>query len=250
MAANEKNAKESPLNDDNRSGVVNERRRAFAKVGTVAPLIMTLSSKTALGAYYQCTLSGALSGNISNEGPISNCAVGYSPTNWKNNANKLAGVGNIDYWLGAGIYPFKVQVKKSGINYTYQYDKISTGESSSSTWVTVTTDPWLGVVKKILKKANGGTLPTTDYLVDATKISAFSSTNYIWLELQANTDFRNNAIAAYLDASLYQNSPVGSQFKTTLAPVFSSLDTGDILILYNLGSSNIGASVLLRSLYI
>lgn len=56
-------------------------RRQFTRVGLIAaPVIMTLASRPALG-YYNCTLSGLLSGNISN--PNTGTCFGKSPGFWK-----------------------------------------------------------------------------------------------------------------------------------------------------------------------
>lgn len=56
-----------PSDSQNASPSVNRSRRSFAKAGAIAPVIMSLGSKTALGAPlpYHCTLSGQLSGNTS-----------------------------------------------------------------------------------------------------------------------------------------------------------------------------------------
>ena len=70
--------------------VTNERdgadlsRRKFAKIGLVsAPVIMTLSSRSAFGAGYNCTISGLLSGNLSNATAPGSC-LGLTPGYWKN----------------------------------------------------------------------------------------------------------------------------------------------------------------------
>ncbi len=57
-------------------------RRKFAKLGALSvPVAMSLSSKTALGANYICTLSGALSGNLSHPGYLAPC-FGRTPGYW------------------------------------------------------------------------------------------------------------------------------------------------------------------------
>lgn len=61
---------------------VDHSRRSFSKAGLIAaPVIMTLSSKSALGMNYRCTVSGMISGNLSQPGTIDQCAGGL-PTYW------------------------------------------------------------------------------------------------------------------------------------------------------------------------
>jgi hypothetical protein len=58
-----------------------QSRRKFTRAGLIAaPVIMTLASRPALG-YYNCTLSGLLSGNLSN--PNTGTCFGKSPGFWK-----------------------------------------------------------------------------------------------------------------------------------------------------------------------
>jgi len=93
---------------------VDSARRAFAKVGVVAPVLMTLSSKTVLGATYHCTLSGMQSGNHSGAHDwTSPCGVGYSPGGWCENADKVgpgSSDGRLAQWLDAGVVPFTTQL--------------------------------------------------------------------------------------------------------------------------------------------
>ncbi len=61
----------------NAGATVNKARRSFAKAGVIAPVIMSLTSKTALGATpYLCTLSGQLSGNQSSTRVTGSCPTG------------------------------------------------------------------------------------------------------------------------------------------------------------------------------
>lgn len=61
--------------------VADPSRRRFARAGVVAaPVIMTLASRPALG-YYNCSLSGVLSGNLSNPNQNYVCA-GKTPGFW------------------------------------------------------------------------------------------------------------------------------------------------------------------------
>lgn len=61
---------------------VNQSRRKLTTAGLIAvPLIMTLSSKSALGMNYRCTVSGMISGNLSHPGDIGDC-MGRTPGFW------------------------------------------------------------------------------------------------------------------------------------------------------------------------
>lgn len=80
------NQNDSEVNDANtvveQDQPVNQSRRKFSTAGLIAaPLIMTLSSKSALGMNYRCTVSGMLSGNLSHPGNISDC-LGRTPGFW------------------------------------------------------------------------------------------------------------------------------------------------------------------------
>lgn len=61
---------------------IDRSRRKFSTAGLIAaPVIMTLSSKSALGMNYRCTVSGMISGNLSQPGSISDC-MGRTPGFW------------------------------------------------------------------------------------------------------------------------------------------------------------------------
>jgi hypothetical protein len=73
-------------------------RRAMLRRGLgAAPILATLSSRSALGGSSLCTKSIAMSGNLS-RGPLGSCGV--SPGCWKNNAST-------DWWIKDG--PKKIQ---------------------------------------------------------------------------------------------------------------------------------------------
>lgn len=88
--------------------VVDKSRRSFSKAGIVAPVIMTLANKTALGATpYHCTMSGQQSGNHSgNHDWTSPCGVGFSPGAWKTPLD--TGDGSLAQWLNAGAVPYDI----------------------------------------------------------------------------------------------------------------------------------------------
>jgi len=96
---------------------IDHSRRSFAKVGAIAPVIMTLTSKTALGAYYQCTISGLQSGNLSSHpgaNDLTVCQTGSSPAEWANvdsadNSSGSTDFPNIRNWITANLNPFRVE---------------------------------------------------------------------------------------------------------------------------------------------
>lgn len=99
---------------------IDKSRRSFAKTGFVAPVIMSLGSKTALGSVYQCTISGMQSGNQSSHPGTYNCGVGISPGGWKQNAEKCGNSdGNINQWILAGVNPFSITTKIERTEVTY-----------------------------------------------------------------------------------------------------------------------------------
>lgn len=84
---------------------VDNSRRSFAKRSAViAPVIMTLANKTALGATpYHCTVSGQQSGNHSGAHDWTTpCDVGDSPLTWVSYATS-----NLSNWIQAGASPFR-----------------------------------------------------------------------------------------------------------------------------------------------
>jgi len=69
--------------------MVDKKRRSVTKAGIVAPVVLTLASKSALGVGWdggRCSISGNMSGNASHpdEGVCEGCTPGY----WKNHASK------------------------------------------------------------------------------------------------------------------------------------------------------------------
>ncbi|MDO9047756.1 MAG: hypothetical protein Q7U66_08480 [Methylobacter sp.] len=99
-----------PDKNKNINQTIDKSRRSFAKAGIVAPVIMTLTSKTVLGeSPYHCTVSGMHSGNQSSRiGGGDNCHTGFSPGAWKTPGN--SGDGSLDQWLAAGCSPFTINV--------------------------------------------------------------------------------------------------------------------------------------------
>lgn len=63
-----------------------QQRRRFTKAGLVTPVVLaTLASKPVLGASYNCTVSGKLSGNTSSPHETGNCVVSgvINSDSWK-----------------------------------------------------------------------------------------------------------------------------------------------------------------------
>ena len=129
--------------------LVNKPRRRFAKVGVVAPVIMTLTSKVALGGTYQCTISGVQSGNTSNHSAdMLQCGVGFSPGGWWSNADKTDGSpdGCLAQWLQACVNPFTLKTVKVDTktdveteSYTISVRKKTLTKYKQTTTVTTTT---------------------------------------------------------------------------------------------------------------
>jgi len=98
----------------------NLSRRKFAKASVMAaPVIMTLASRPALGAY-QCTVSGAISGNLSNVDDSAICAS-KSPGWWMNNADSnwtAAGFNRTD--LFHSIFTNTTNIHNYGASVTLQ----------------------------------------------------------------------------------------------------------------------------------
>ena len=76
---NDKNAPDRPP-----AGHSDSRRRFLKGAGIAAPVIMTVASQPVLARH--CTVSGTLSGNLSNPHDDHYCA-GFTPGYWRNNAS-------------------------------------------------------------------------------------------------------------------------------------------------------------------
>lgn len=111
---------------------VDKSRRALTKAGGIAPIVMTLASKTALGAPYQCSISGMQSGNASSHATdLSVCRTGYSVAQWAGvDSVGTTSSPNINDWITAGINPFRVEYK--GSNYYYQKSGVCSGSASGN----------------------------------------------------------------------------------------------------------------------
>lgn len=99
---NEPDAHDVNKTADEGHGVDLSRRR-FSRAGLIAaPVIMTLSSKSALGMNYRCTVSGMISGNMSHAGDIGDC-MGRTPGYWT--GGKCFSGGNKTYIAGSWPSP-------------------------------------------------------------------------------------------------------------------------------------------------
>lgn len=206
-----------PDEDQNASQTVDRSRRSFAKVGAVAPVIMTLTSKTALGSVYQCSISGVHSGNTSSHSSnTSVCGVGISPGGWWQNAHKLKGDpnGGLDDWLCAGVNPFSIKldlgVKQIQLNkvwtagYDAVYDEIILHSSFSSTSTSFSS---------LFGSAPGG--------------GAVSMHDVLYLHQGGGGTLEFHAVAGYLNAAAYANG-CKPEFET----VYSGITPQDIVGLY------------------
>jgi hypothetical protein len=65
-------------------------RRRFARAGLAAPIVLgTLASKPVLGQTgppYNCTISGQVSGNVSNASNVDCATLGFTPEHWRDTA--------------------------------------------------------------------------------------------------------------------------------------------------------------------
>lgn len=155
---------------------LNKSRRAFTKAGVSVPVVMTLTSKTALGGIYECSISGKLSGNTSNEATSPpSCGVGFSPGGWKENAIKTVNQdGNINHWCLAGVNPFSIRTSSGAPE--IRYLGVWKPAVDASRGLKLKT-----VYDKILAKFGAG--------AEATKFSSIfgGSAEYVWDVLNATS---------------------------------------------------------------
>jgi len=134
-------------------------RRKFSKTGLVAaPVIMTLASRPALGAY-QCSVSGAISGNLSNIDDSIPCGS-KSPGWWKNNADSI--------WLVAG-YTRDVKFHSVFSSTTYDYGDMTLQEVMDAGG---TQDPYRVGFQAV------GALLNAGYFTDASSNGSFGFNQY------------------------------------------------------------------------
>ncbi|TAK61294.1 hypothetical protein [Methylobacter sp.] len=221
-----------PDESQNVNQTVDKSRRSFAKVGAVAPVIMTLTSKSALGSAYHCTISGTQSGNHSSpHDNTTNCGVGFSPGGWWQNASKSGNQdGNINQWCKAGINPFSIK-----------YAAIPPSSSKvkqiqvQGTWITATAaNNWLSIFTAIKSKFGQ---PAT-----ATAFAPIFGGNLqgsLWDVLdQHQGTLEWHAVADYLNALLYAADPVNY---AGFGVVYSGVSAFDIVNLYKLATGQISS---------
>jgi len=208
-----KDFKQKDNNDEMLEKPINTKRRAVARAGVVTPLIMSLMNKTALGGVYQCSISGAQSGNVSSHSnDTSVCNVGYSASSWKNNADQTSGNGNINDWLGAGIVPFDIQI----VGGQKQISK-------NSSWVTN------AAIYDAINTSGLGTAATTFSSIFG------SGSGTLWDALSAGTGtVQSDAVADYLNAKI---NAVDNRF----SPVYDTITPTDIVNLYQLYNGDISS---------
>lgn len=220
-----------PNENQNETKTVDKSRRSFAKIGAAAPVIMTLTSKAALGSVYQCTISGVQSGNTSSHGSIQpDCGVGISPGGWWQNASKSSrAAGNTKQWLLAGINPFSIKYEAISPN-TTKVKQIKV----KGNWILAingTSDKWSDVYNVINNKFGTNALATTF----ASKFGS-GSTDSFWDVLDqakgnGNTDanLEWHAIPDYLNALLFAAGGASA-----FASVYAEVSASDIVNLYKL----------------
>ena len=203
----------------NTTQTVDKSRRSFARMGAVAPIIMTLASKTALGETpYNCTASGIQSGNQSSHPGVVICGLGFSPGAWKTPG--ASGDGSLDQWSAANCSPYKIsQAKPNAVEGVFSTNAAET--------VKVNTEKTFGNLKaqdafKLLLSKQG--------YVDATTFnSIFQGTNNQTLhEILMNDtgSLEFHVVADYLNAKLHEATGAFS-------PVYDNITPAYIVNVYN-----------------
>ncbi len=206
--------------------VINSTRRSFAKVGVLAPVVMTLTSKTVLGANYQCTISGAQSGNTSqNSEDMTACRRGYLASEWAGSATLTTGNGNITDWHTSQVLPYKIR-RKNSPDFVYEYDL-----NGDNNWISA--DSALSAVLAQFYLLN---LPYMVVDISITPYEILNATTFVDIFgngdavavhnklLSSNTDLSYDASVDYLNAKLDLISPISPQ---------------DVIDLYKLGANGI-----------
>ncbi|WP_445368269.1 hypothetical protein ACH5Y9_01550 [Methylomonas sp. BW4-1] len=194
---------------------LDKSRRSFAKAGVIAPVLMTLTSKTALGSVYQCTISGVQSGNVSSHSEdMSVCRAGHTALAWSGNVdtvdvNTQSGTRpNINDWITARINPFLVSKSwpKNTTNYTYKYYK-------SNSWVNASTSAQIKMCQLIVNNfpktstnvdSSGKTTETYGATTFSSVFGSASATTTFFETLlySPSVDIRGAASVDYLNAIL------------------------------------------------
>jgi len=199
---------------------INTKRRIVSRAGMVTPLIMSLMNKTALGSVYQCSISGAQSGNVSSHSSDTTvCGVGFSPGAWKEKASQKQNAGggpdgNIQHWLSAEVIPFSIR-KHNGEKQIFK----------NGTWIKKR-----AIYNAIQRFAGNNATATTFSSIFG---SGFGSDS-VWQVLHDNPDsLEFHAIADYLNAKLNEATGIFN-------PVYEGIAPSDIVGLYQLGISGSG----------
>ncbi|TCV79246.1 MULTISPECIES: hypothetical protein [Methylomonas] len=185
---------------------LDKSRRSFAKAGVIAPVLMTLTSKTALGSVYQCTISGVQSGNVSSHSEdMSACKTGKSPIVWRDNL-VTSTAPNYTQWIAAGVCPVRVERKSNG-TLSYKKGDLPCITPPVSSVAETMCNAILGV-----NNFSGGTSTSglcltngsVTYKVPTTFTSIFdpspSSDPTTFWDLLSLTGLKTNACVAYLNA--------------------------------------------------
>jgi len=198
---------------------INQQRRRFSRLVTVSPVLMSLVSKSALGRTpYNCSVSGAQSGNTSNPHETNYaCGVGFSPGGWWQNASKSNNQdGNVHHWLSAEVIPFDIRKSSSGEKQIFQDGK---WVKNSSVYSAIKDKYGKNAQATLFSSIFGGTSPDS-----------------LWQVLNDNRGgVIFHAIADYLNASLANSG------YTPFSPVYDNIEPADIVGLYQVSVGDISS---------
>jgi hypothetical protein len=219
--------------------MINKSRRSFARAGVVAPIIMTLASKSALGSTYQCTISGAQSGNTSSHpeaSDLSECNIGGSPLEYLDGASITTSstTGNVTQWCEAGINPFSIKTGRipgSQGNNNPQIQILNPNGNGSFVWIHARNSngkAWKDVYDLIHASfpSNPANATTFESIFPGSGIS-----KSVWEVLHSNqSSLEAHAIADYINAKLCLNLSFYQEIYNNIHPL-------DIVNLYFLAKN-------------
>jgi len=138
------------VREETSESVHSSTRRAIARIGVGAPILMTLASRPALAG--QC-LSNMLSGNLSSPDK-GHCSKGWSPGGWGQPGGTIHIYSTLDAWTLAG---YSYGTLKSGGN-PAQSDDYKGGSKVSETPFMPPADKPLLKMREALQPPYSGTL--------------------------------------------------------------------------------------------
>lgn len=208
-----------PDESRNANQTVDKSRRSFARMGAVAPVIMTLASKTALGETpYNLTVSGQNSGNLSSHPGTTTYTLGFSPGAWKTPSE--SGDGSLAQWSAANCSPYTLSQSRP-------YAVAGVFQNNAAETVKTDSDKTFGSLKA--KDAYNSLLSKHGYVNATTFSSIFGGTNDQTLHAILMSDSGSlefHAVADYLNAKLHEAT---GEF----SPVYDNITPGYIVAVYN-----------------